>query len=229
MIKAIAIDDEPLALDIVKNFCARSGKVQLVEAYDNAIFGKQAIEAYKPDLIFIDIEMPALNGLQLAAGLEHRPLVIFTTAYKQFAFDGFELEAVDYLLKPFSFERFEKALNKALRSIEKMQSAANQYLLVYADYRMVKVMFDDILYLESMDDYIKIYLKDGKSILTLITLKKILDRLPASHFMKVHRSYIVSLSQIFSLLGRRLKLVDGTEIPVSESHIHLLLQLMKPS
>lgn len=226
---AVAIDDEPLALEIIRDFCSRVPGVELMAFFDNAVAGKQFIEAHQPELLFLDIHMPDINGLELVNDLAWRPALIFTTAYKEFALEGFELEAVDYLLKPFSLERFEKAVQKARRfAVADNPVKRTDSLFVYADYRMLKIKFEDILYIESLDDYIRIHLNTGRSVLTLLSLKKVAEKLPPD-FMRVHRSCIVSLKQIDSFLGRKLRLVTGQELPVGETYLPALQQWMKPS
>lgn len=229
MIKAIAIDDEPLALDIISAFCKRCSGIGLIATFDNAVAGKAFAEKEQPDLLLVDINMPDINGLHLVNGLTYDPMIIFTTAYKEFALEGFELAAVDYLLKPFSFERFEKAVEKAGKYYRGVRERKTDSLLVYAEYRMIKILFTDILYIESMDDYIKIYLKDGRFILTLLSLKKVLERLPAQEFIRIHRGYIVPIKEVVSFLGRKLRISNGMELPVGETYLSALLKWIKPS
>jgi len=226
---AVAIDDEPLALEIIRDFCTRIPEVTLLASFDNAVAGRQFIETHQPDLLFLDIHMPDINGLELVNSLSWRPALIFTTAYKEFALEGFELEAVDYLLKPFSLERFEKAIHKAKRfAVPGNQPEQADSLFVYAEYRMIKIKFEDILYIESLDDYIRIHLKTGRPVLTLLSLKKVAEKLPPG-FMRIHRSCIVSLKQVDSFLGRKLRLLTGRELPVGETYLPALQQWMKPS
>ncbi|ANH81603.1 DNA-binding response regulator [Niabella ginsenosidivorans] len=229
MIKAIAIDDEPLALDVISTFCKQCSGIALLEIFDNAVAGKTFAEKAQPDLVFVDINMPDINGLDLVNGLTYDPMIIFTTAYKEFALEGFELSAVDYLLKPFSFERFKKAIEKAEKYYRGIREKKEDSLLVYAEYRMIKILFSDILYIESLDDYIKIYLKDGRSVLTLLSLKKVLERLPEQEFARIHRGYIVSIKEAVSFLGRKLRISNGAELPVGETYLGALLKWIKPS
>ncbi|MBZ4191427.1 LytR/AlgR family response regulator transcription factor [Niabella beijingensis] len=225
---AIAIDDEPLALEIIRDFCGRMPGIELIAFFDDAVTGRQFVEDHPPDLLFLDIHMPDINGLDLVNSLSAPPMLIFTTAHKEFALEGFELEAVDYLLKPFSFGRFEKAIHKAAKFYQPHKQPQPDSLFVYAEYRMMKILFTDIIYIESLDDYIKIHLKNGRFILTLLSLKKVAEKLPAG-FMRIHRSYIVSSKQIDSFLGRKLRLISGAELPVSETYLPALQQWMKPS
>lgn len=220
-IKAIAIDDEPLALDIVKTFCDKLENITLVCCFDNAIEGLDYANIHKPDLIFLDINMPDMTGIELAGNLKPAPMIIFTTAYKEFALEGFELDAVDYLLKPFSFERFEKAVQKAMKTSGGEKEEPN--LFVFSEYRMIKIPCKDILYIESLDDYIKIHrTEQQKTVMTLMTLKKTMDALPDTQFARIHRSFIVSLNQIASLSFRKVILKNSTELPVSETYLEPL-------
>lgn len=229
-LKAIAIDDEPLALEIVKQYCAQHGDIELLQTFDNAVAGLEYINQCRPDLLFIDIDMPDMNGIDLVNRIRSRPMIIFTTAYKEFALEGFELEAVDYLLKPFSFERFEKAVQKAFSHYKAHNDTAKAgHIFVYSEYRMLKIDLDNIIYIESLDDYIKIHLADGKPVMTLMPLKKISQDLPADQFMRIHRSYIAAAKYISSLSGRRIILTNGTTLPVSESYAAQLARWTKLS
>lgn len=224
-IKTVAIDDEPLALEIIKDYAKKIPHIELT-TFGNAVDGLEYLTANNTiDLLLIDISMPDINGIDLVNQLQLRPMIIFTTAYKEFALQGFELDAVDYLLKPFSFERFEKAVQKAQHLWELQRSIQPQEeynLFVFSDYRMIKIPANEIIYIESLDDYIKIHLRDGKSIMTLMPLKKVVQILPDKDFARIHRSYIVSLKNILSISARRLVLKTGQELPVSESHIEAL-------
>lgn len=219
-IKAIAIDDEPLALEIVKQYCTQLPGIELVQTFDNAVAGLEYIHQHQPDLLFIDIDMPDINGIDLINSLASKPMIIFTTAYKEFALDGFELEAIDYLLKPFSFERFEKAFQKAASKYKSTNSedGAQEHIFVYTEYRMKKILLQDIIYIESLDDYIKIHFMNDKPVMTLMSLKKVSEKLPHGQFIRIHRSYITSVKHFSELSGRKIKLTNGTELPVGESY-----------
>lgn len=228
-LKAIAIDDEPLALEIVKQYCAQYTDIDLLQTFDNAIAGLEYVNQHQPDLLFIDIDMPDINGIDLVNSIQAKPMIIFTTAYKEFALEGFELEAVDYLLKPFSFERFEKSVQKAFSQYKVHHNASKaQHIFVYAGYRMLKIDLDSIIYIESLDDYIKIHLTNEKPVMTLMSLKKIAADLPADQFMRIHRSYIAAVKHITSLSGRKIVLTSGTSLPVSESYSAQLARWTKP-
>ncbi|HMR82648.1 MAG TPA: LytTR family DNA-binding domain-containing protein [Niabella sp.] len=229
-IKAIAIDDEPLALEIVKQYCMQLPGIELIQTFDNAVAGLAYIHQHQPDLLFIDIDMPDINGIDLINSLETKPMIIFTTAYKEFALDGFELEAVDYLLKPFSFERFEKAFQKAASKYKSANSedGTPAHIFVYTEYRMKKILLQDIIYIESLDDYIKIHLANDKPVMTLMSLKKVSEKLPPGQFIRIHRSYITSVKYLSELSGRKIKLTSGTELPVGERYASEVNKWTKP-
>lgn len=227
-LKAVAIDDEPLALEIIKQYCARYAGIKLLPTFDNAIAGLEYINQHSPDLLFIDIDMPDMNGIDLVSSIRLKPAIIFTTAYKEFALEGFELEAVDYLLKPFSFERFGKAVQKAFSYYNtKNSNSKAEHIFVYQEYRMLKIDLDSIIYIESLDDYIKIHLTNGKPVMTLMSLKKISVDLPENRFMRIHRSYIAAAKHISSLSGRNITLTNGVTLPVSESYSSVLANWAK--
>ncbi len=224
-LNCIAIDDEPLALKLVSTYVARLPFLQLVRSFENAISAAEYLRQHPIDVLFIDINMPDITGLDLVRSLDTKPIIIFTTAYRNFAVEGFELEAVDYLLKPISFERFEKAARKAADFYQYKNSdpaeKSEASIYVYSEYRMVKIAVGDIEYLESMQDYVKIYLSDGKRILTLMTMKALLEKLPAHQIKRIHRSYAVSVDKILSVQNKKVFLKDA-ELPVSDSYVDLI-------
>ena len=188
-ITCIAIDDEPLALDLIKEYAGNFPELKMVQTFDDAISGAEFLRNNDVDLLFIDINMPDVTGIELVRSLEKKPLTIFTTAYKNFAFEGFELEAIDYLLKPIDFERFKKAVNRAIEFFQYRQGAkqeAQQSLFVRSEYRMIKIDLSEIEYIEGLEDYIRIHLSDKKPVLTLMTLKTVLEKLPAGEFKRIH-------------------------------------------
>jgi len=230
LLKCIAIDDEPLALKLIAGYVARFPFLQLLNTFEDAISGAEFLKNTPIDLLFIDINMPDITGIDLVRALKVKPMVIFTTAYKNFAFEGFELEAIDYILKPIDFKRFEKAVEKAVDYHQyKTRPAAEQAdesLYVYSEYRMVKVDLNTIEYIESMEDYIKIHVTNAKTVLTLMPLKKVLEKLPGDKFQRIHRSYIVPVNKIRSIQNRKVKLSD-IELPVSESYLDFVRNWMK--
>jgi len=223
-LNCIAIDDEPPALVLMQQYISQLPGLKLLHTFDDAVSGCDFLRRNAVDLLFIDINMPAISGLDLVRSLEKQPMVIFTTAHKKFAIDGFELDAVDYLLKPISFERFSKAVTKATEYFEYKSKpvAEPQALFVYSEYRIVKILLADIEYIESLEDYIRIHITGSKPVMTLMTLKKALENLPASKFRRIHRSYIVAVEKVKSILKRKVKLISGTELPVSDSYLDFI-------
>jgi two-component system LytT family response regulator len=174
--------------------------------------------------------MPDISGLDLVRSLQQRPLIIFTTAHKQFALEGFELDAVDYLLKPIQFDRFSKAVNKAIDYHKYKNTASNEdsdSLFVHAEYRLVKIPLSEIEYIESLEDYIKIHLSIAKPVLTLMSLKKVLEKLPAEKFQRIHRSYIVPVAKVKSIQNRKVQLSGQVELPISDSYVSFINTWMK--
>ena len=230
MITAVAIDDEPLALKLIIQYCEKIGFINLKRVFTNP----DEAEAYlnynrKIDLIFLDIQMPDIDGLKLYKKLTHPPQVIFTTAYKDFAVDGFAVSAIDYLLKPFEYDRFLKATYKAKEYIEYLasQEVNHHSIFVKSNYEMMKINLKDIQMIEALDDYIKIFVKPNP-ILTLMTLKRMLEMLPAQEFIRIHRSYIVPMSRI-EKFNKSKVIVDGKEIPIGTSYGHVYDVLMNRS
>ncbi|HEY8733898.1 MAG TPA: LytTR family DNA-binding domain-containing protein [Puia sp.] len=221
LVKCIAIDDEPLALELIREYVGRFPKLQLVQTFDDGISGSEFLKNSKIDLLFIDINMPDINGIDLIRSLSNKPLIIFTTAHRKFAIEGFELEAVDYLLKPISYDRFEKAIQKVIEySAYKSLGLHDDsgVLFVRSEYRLIKINISDIEYIESLEDYVKIHVGRDKYILTLMTLKGLLDKLPSNKFKRIHRSYIISLVHLRSILNRKAKLLSGLELPIGDSY-----------
>lgn len=228
-LKCIAIDDEPPALELIKVYASRVPALKLVQTFDDAIAGAEFIRNNNIDLLFLDINMPDITGLELAKSLTEQTLIIFTTAHKKFAFEGFELEATDYLLKPIEFERFLKAVNKALeyyRYKRTEKTAEKETLFVRSEYQLVKINLEEIEFIESVEDYLKIYLNTGKPVMTLMTVKSILEKLPADKFIRIHRSYIIPVAKIKLVIAKKVKLTNA-ELPISDSYIDELKTRLK--
>ncbi|MDJ1503459.1 LytTR family DNA-binding domain-containing protein [Xanthocytophaga agilis] len=224
-LKCIAVDDEPLALDILKTYIARLPVLQLVQTFDDAVLAVDFLKQNPMDLLLVDIHMPDLSGLDLVRSLDVMPLIIFTTAHKNYAFEGFELNAVDYLLKPIDFERFSKAIAKAVDYHQyKTRSSGEsaEYLYVYSEYRQVRVNLSDIEYIESLEDYIRIHLSEQKPVVTLMTLKKVLEKLPEQQFKRIHRSFVVAIDRVNSIHNRKAILDSGKELPISDSYTEFI-------
>lgn len=233
MIRCIAIDDEPLALRQVKNYIERIEKLDLVALCSNAIEAQELLKTEQVDLLFVDINMPDINGIDFVRGLTDPPLVIFTTAYSEYALEGFRLNAVDYLLKPFSFDDFSRAAEKAcsLRELHRMRDERaasvstiesideatdnNDYISIKSDYKVNLVRYNDIIYIESVGEYIRLHLKDGSKLTTLFRLKNMETELPQKNFMRVHRSYIVNIDYVSSFARGKIYLSNGDYVPIS--------------
>ncbi|MET1057502.1 MAG: LytTR family DNA-binding domain-containing protein [Pedobacter sp.] len=220
-LKCVAIDDEPLAVELISTYISRFPDLVLLQTFEDAVSGAEYMNRNEVDLLFLDINMPDISGIDLARALDKKPMIIFTTAYKQFAYEGFELQAIDYLLKPIDFERFTKAVNKAVdyyRYRNNSQPLSDDACIyVHSEYRMVKIVLKNIEYLESMEDYVKIHLEGVSPVLTLMPLKRILEKLPAAEFKRIHRSFIVPVKKVQSVQNRKIRLTS-VELPVSGSY-----------
>jgi two-component system, LytTR family, response regulator len=215
----IAVDDEPLAIEKIVSFVERLPFLTLKATFDNAVDALKYLSTNKTDLLFLDIQMERMTGLDLLCALPDRPQVILTTAYSEYALKGYEFEVTDYLLKPYLFDRFAQAVNKAVKRLSEKTISTEpvpEFIFVKTDYRLVKVLLSDILYIEGMRDYRCIYTSCGK-ILTQQTFGSFEEQLPATQFARIHKSYMVSLSKIESIEKHRVKI--GKEmLPVSESY-----------
>ena len=219
MITCVAIDDEPLALEILKKYIAKIYFLDLKGTFTDPFEAKKLLDETPVDILFLDIQMPDINGIEFSKTINKKnTAVVFTTAYSEYAVDGFNVDAIDYLLKPIEYDRFLKAVYKAKEYIDYLGSQELQdgYIFVKSDYQMVKVNLKDIVYIEGLDDYIKIYLPQ-KSILTLMTLKTISAKLPSKEFIRVHRSYIVPVTKIENISKSKIKIADK-EIPIGVSY-----------
>lgn len=225
----IAIDDEPLALDLLKDYTDKIPFLKLERTFLNPIEGLSYLQENKVDMVFLDVELPYVNGIEFVKCLQTRPQVIFTTAFEKYALAGYDLEITDYLVKPIMFERFLKATNKAY-SLNKLSKKVSdraevnvsekenqpEFIMVKSGYNTIKVNLNEILYIEGLKDYIKIHLPD-KTILTLNSLKKLQEILPESRFVRVHRSFIVPLEKIDSIQRNRI-VIGKNFIPVGENY-----------
>lgn len=229
-IRCLAVDDEPLALDIIESYISKLPFLQLVTTCSSATEAMQVLQEEQVDLMFLDIEMPELTGIQFLNILKNQPLIIFTTAYPDYALEGFNQDAVDYLLKPIPFDRFVKAVTKAQERLQRSNKPAeapaaaiipptpaapeHDFMFVKADYKTIRVDFKDILWIEGLKDYIIIQTKEQK-IITLLSMNKMMEKLPNSQFLRVHRSFIVSLQKIDSIEKSRIR-IGNKEIPIGE-------------
>ena len=232
MLKCIAIDDEPLALRQLTSYIEKIPYLELTATCNNALEAQQLLASQHVDLIFVDINMPDLSGVEFVRSLVDRPRVIFTTAYSEYAVEGFKLDAVDYLLKPFSFADFSRSAGKAnsLYELRHNQRAGEpeatpealpkdkEYISVKADYKVSLVKISNIVYLESEGEYVRMHLDDGTTITTLFRLKNMEAALPSDMFMRVHRSYIVNLRCIKGYVRGRVFLSDTAYVPIGENY-----------
>ena len=229
MIRAIAIDDEPPALRILEKFCSDTDFIQLEKTFTNPQEALRYLKNYPVDVLFLDIQMPSANGIEFYKSLSTSVMVIFTTAYSQYAIDGFNVNAIDYLLKPYTYARFLQAVAKAQQLFLQQHSSSLQtprFLLIRADYSLVKVMLDSILYVEGLDDYLKIHVSDGKPVVVRMTMKAMLEKLPADKFARVHRSFIVAIDKIESIRNKMINICEQ-QIPIGskfEEAFHQRLQ-----
>ena len=222
MLTCVIIDDEPLARKGLKEYIQDVDFLQMTGEFENPLKAADTLMHQKIDLIFLDIQMPKITGLEFLKTLSHRPLVIFTTAYPQYAVDGFELDAIDYLLKPFSFERFWKAVIKAKTQAEAVKQftpvvsiTEPGYFFIKSDNKLVKILYDDILFVEALQNYVAVHTKDKKYI-TYLTFQSVEEHLPSEHFLKIHKSYIISLSKIDSIEGNTIR-ISNNDIPISRN------------
>ena len=224
-LRTIAIDDEPLALQLITGYIAQTPFLEHLGSFDSPLTAMDFLEQNPADLIFLDIQMPDLLGTEFARIHHNDSLFVFTTAYPNYAVEGFRLDAVDYLLKPFSYQEFLDSANRARKRLktdlpdeQQEVDSANGFLFIKSDYKVRRINLSDILYIEGLKDYIKVYLHGTeKPVLTLASLKQVESKLPASQFMRVHRSYIVNLQRI-EIIERSRIVFGKVYIPVSEQY-----------
>jgi DNA-binding LytR/AlgR family response regulator len=234
-IKCIIVDDEPLSRELLESYIERIPFLELVKSCADAFDAIDILQTDTIELLITDIQMPRINGLELIKSLSNPPFLIFATAYSNYAIEGYDLNAVDFLLKPISFERFLKAINKAKKDIDQkagetatpaasaQQAQLPQHLFVKDGQRLSKILFDDILYIEGMKDYIKIVTKQ-KNIVTYMRMKSIEEVLPESSFIRIHKSYIIHVPSIKSVLGNSIELINNESIVISKQHKQLLIE-----
>ena len=225
----LAIDDEPIAIEVLEEYISRTPSLELVKTFTDAYKAIEFMKGNNVQVIFLDIQMPQITGIQLLKSLPEPPLVIFTTAYSNYAIEGFNLNAIDFILKPFEYDRFLKAVNKASEYIAYRERPAeavtsSNFIFVKSDYQIVKIDLSDISVIEGMDDYVKIF-TSKKMILSNMTMKDILSKLPAPDFTRVHRSFIVSLAHIESVRNKRIKIGEKF-IPVGDSFADSFYKLL---
>ncbi len=224
MIVCIAIDDEPLALKQMIGYIKKIPGLNLLESFTSAIKALEFLQTNPVDLMFVDINMPDLSGMEFVKSLAHPPKVIFTTAYREYAVEGFQVDAADYLVKPISFPAFLKAVDKTIQRYFTYSDAVEnirhneQFLFIKTEYKIVRIDLNNIKYIEGMRDYIRIHLVGENSIMALLKMKNIIEHLPPEHFMRVHRSYIVNLDKVHTIERNRIIFDKNVYIPISEQY-----------
>ena len=223
-IKAIAIDDEPLAIDIIKEYSNKVDNIELVETFNSAIDALKYISNNNVDLIFLDIQMPDINGMDFLKILNKKPYVIFTTAYDKYAIEGYEFNTIDYLLKPFAFDRFYMAINKvceivqakSMSQIQPNTEILSDFFFVKSEHKIVKIKNNSVLYIEGLKDYLKI-VTDNNFVLTLMSFKSLMELIPENQFCRVHKSFAVAINQIETIEKSRIRIGDKY-IPIGDSY-----------
>lgn len=232
----IIVDDEPLALDVLETYIEQIPELNLIQRCNNALEANEALNNHDVDLMFLDIQMPQLTGTEFLKTLAKPPLVIFTTAYDSYAVEGFELNAIDYLLKPISLERFMKAVNKATEQIDLQKSGSAggggeddpDFIFVKADKKLIKIKYSDIIYIEGLKDYVIIRQETGR-VITLQTMKSLEAKLPSNLFKRIHRSYIVNLDRIEAIMGNMVEVKEKNQtkhLPVGKNYREELLEIV---
>lgn len=226
-IRCLIVDDEPLALDLIEDYVLKTPFLELVNKFNSPFQAIEALQNEKIDLIYLDIQMPGLSGIDFSKLIQHGPKVIFTTAYSQYALDGFKVDALDYLVKPISYQEFLKASNKALTWFSLTDQPANSKanddlastsIFVKSEYKLIKIDLASILYIEGLKDYVKIFVQDqAKPVLSLMSLKTLEEKLPTCQFMRIHRSFIVNLNQIAKIERNRI-VFGSVYIPIADSY-----------
>lgn len=239
MVRCIAIDDEPMALRQIKSYIERTEQLELVAVCRSAIEAQEVLKTATADLLFVDINMPDMNGLEFVRSIDSGHYIVFTTAHPEFALEGFKLNAIDYLLKPFSYEEFMKATQKVISLVDlverchaaesaiaqnEAEAADKEVISVKADYKTQLVKVADIVYLESAGEYVRLHIEGSSTITTLFRLKNMETTLPADGFLRVHRSYIVNLKRIASYTKGRIFLDNGEYIPLGENYKERFLE-----
>lgn len=220
MINAIAIDDEPLALTVIQSLCGKSGCINLQKTFTQPSEALKHLRKFPVDLIFCDIQMPSMTGLRLVKSLQQNTMVIFTTAFSEYAAVSYELNAIDYLLKPINQKRFAQAITKALDYfdyVNKKDQSTDKHIFIRADFSLVKIPLVDILYIEGLADYLKIYIRDRKTIVARMPMKDMMEKLPSAAFIRVHRSFILPFSKIEAVRGTTIFIGD-TAFPIGRTY-----------
>jgi len=221
MITAIAIDDEPLALKVIESHCEKTDFINLLKTFTHPTEALKYLRKYPVDLLFVDIQMPSMNGITLVKSIQQNTMIIFTTAFSEYAVVSYELNAIDYLLKPVNFKRFNQAVNKAnayYNYINKQNHSEDKHIFVRADYSLVNILLSDILYIEGLADYLKIFIRDRKTVVARLTMNDMVEKLPLKDFIRVHRSFILPFNRIESVRSNSITLPER-EIPIGKTYI----------
>lgn len=220
MIKAIAIDDEPLALTIIEHLCKTASNLSLLQTFTDQDEAIDYLSKHSIDILFLDIQMPQKNGIDFYKSLpiEKKPAVIFTTAYQEYAIDGFEVNAIDYLLKPIDQNRFEKAIEKALWWLQKEGvNPLENSITIRADYKNNNIILEDIQYIEGLDDYVQIYLENKPKLVARMSMKNMIELLPSDYFTRIHRSYIVPIKKIETFDSKQIS-IQNKIFPIGDTY-----------
>ncbi|MGN0230493.1 MAG: LytR/AlgR family response regulator transcription factor [Muribaculaceae bacterium] len=231
MMRCIAIDDEPVALIIIDRYCRQRGGIEL-ETYSSPLLGMQRINEWKPDIVFLDIEMHGASGIEMARQIPSSCCLIFTTAYAHYALEGFEVNAVDFLHKPYFYERFNRAMDKAeqwlhMHDLLQMSESDKRQLILNSNYKKVSIAFETVLFIESIDNYVKVHLADGTSILSKIALHVVEGQLPPDEFIRIHRSYIVNRCRIEGFSRSEVIISrNGKALPIGKKYLGAVISAL---
>jgi len=231
MINAIIVDDEPLALDILESYIEKIPNVNLLQRCESAVEAFEIVRSGEVDLMFLDIQMPQMTGIEFLKSLKNPPLVVFTTAYSEYALDGYDLNVLDYLLKPIPFDRFITAVNKAFDLLEPVETSvtagddSKDFIFVKSDKKLMKVRYSDILYIEGLKDYVIIRMEGNARVITLQTMKSLEAKMPHDQFKRIHRSYIVALDKIEAIMGNMVE-INKKHLPIGKNYREELLKIV---
>ncbi len=232
MINAIIVDDEPLALDILESYIEKIPNINLLQRCGSAVEAFEIVRSGDVDLMFLDIQMPQMTGIEFLKSLKNPPLVVFTTAYSEYALDGYDLNVLDYLLKPIPFDRFMTAVNKAFDQLETTETPVaaaaedtKDFIFVKSDKKLVKVRYTDILYIEGLKDYVIIRMTGSNRVITLQTMKSLEEKMPSDKFKRIHRSYIVALDKIEAVIGNMVE-IEKKHLPIGKNYREQLLRIV---
>jgi DNA-binding LytR/AlgR family response regulator len=220
-LSCVIIDDEPLAIDVIARHISQTSFLALAQRFTNPVRAFEYLSENRVDILFIDIQMPDLSGIELVHNLEYKPIIIFTTAFDKYALDGFKVDAVDYLLKPVDYPEFLKATEKAKQWISAKSKFSDlktdkEFLFIKSEYKIIRIDFNSIKYIEGMSEYVRIHREQNKSVMSLLSLKSLEDHLPEDQFMRVHKSFIINLKKISEIENNFIVCIDGKTIPVSK-------------